>query len=65
VLTVTSPHAQPILSVEEAEREAILQAGWVCQGRVTEMSQHLGIGRTTLWRKMKQLNISPAYFKQP
>jgi transcriptional activator for dhaKLM operon len=64
VLTVTSPHAQPILSVEEAEREAILQAGWVCQGRVSEMSQHLGIGRTTLWRKMKQLNISPAYFKQ-
>ncbi len=64
VVTAASPHAQPILSVEEAEREAILQAGWVCQGRVTEMSQHLGIGRTTLWRKMKQLNISPDYFKK-
>ncbi len=64
VVTAASPHAQPILSVEEAEREAILQAGWVCQGRVTEMSQHLGIGRTTLWRKMKQLNLTPDYFKQ-
>lgn len=64
IVTAASPHAQPILSVEEAEREAILQAGWVCQGRVTEMSQHLGIGRTTLWRKMKQLNLTPDYFKQ-
>lgn len=64
VVTAASPHAQPILSVEDAEREAILQAGWVCQGRVTEMSQHLGIGRTTLWRKMKQLNLTPDYFKQ-
>ncbi|HRQ39713.1 MAG TPA: dihydroxyacetone kinase operon transcriptional regulator DhaR [Chloroflexota bacterium] len=64
VVTAASPHAQPILSVEEAEREAILQAGWVCQGRVSEMSQHLGIGRTTLWRKMKQLNLTPDYFKQ-
>lgn len=64
VVTAASPQAQPILSVEEAEREAILQAGWVCQGRVTQMSHHLGIGRTTLWRKMKQLNISPDYFKR-
>ncbi len=64
VVTKASPRAQPILSVEEAEREAILQAGWVCQGRVTEMSQHLGIGRTTLWRKMKQFNLSPDYFKR-
>jgi transcriptional regulator of acetoin/glycerol metabolism len=64
VVTAASPQAQPILSVEEAEKEAILQAGWVCRGRVTEMSQHLGIGRTTLWRKMKQLNISPEYFKR-
>lgn len=64
VVTPTSPHAQPILSVEEAEREAILQAGWACHGRVSEMSQHLGIGRTTLWRKMKQLAISPDHFKR-
>lgn len=64
IVTTASPHAQPILSVEEAERKAILQAGWVCQGRVSEMSQHLGIGRTTLWRKMKQFNLTPDYFKQ-
>lgn len=64
VVTAASPKAQPILSVEEAEREAILQAGWVYQGRVSEMSEHLGIGRTTLWRKMKKLNLSPDYFRR-
>ncbi len=64
VVTAASPKAQPILSVEEAEREAILQAGWVYEGRVSEMSEHLGIGRTTLWRKMKKLNLSPDYFRR-
>ncbi len=63
VVTAASPQAQPVLSVKEAEREAILQAGWACQGRVTEMAKQLGIGRTTLWRKMKRLNISPDDFK--
>lgn len=57
------PLAQPVLSVGEAEREAILRAGWACQGRVTEMARLLGIGRSTLWRKMRQLDIAPASFK--
>jgi transcriptional activator for dhaKLM operon len=64
VLTGTSPRAQPVLSFIEAEREAILQAGWACQGRVSEMAQTLGIGRATLWRKMKLLNLTPRHFKQ-
>jgi transcriptional activator for dhaKLM operon len=46
-----------------AGREAILRAGWACNGRVTEMSRLLGIGRSTLWRKMKRLDISPSIFK--
>lgn len=64
VVTSTSPEAQPMLSVEEAERTAIVQAGWACHGQVTKMSHHLGISRTTLWRKMKQFNLSPDNFKQ-
>lgn len=64
VVTSSSPHPQPLLSVKEAEREAILQAGWACQGRVTEMAQQLGIGRTTLWRKMRRFNIEPDHFRQ-
>jgi transcriptional activator for dhaKLM operon len=63
VLTGRHPLAQPVLSVDEAEREAILRAGWACDGRVTEMARLLGIGRSTLWRKMRRLAISPAIFK--
>jgi transcriptional activator for dhaKLM operon len=64
-LTPNSPFPQPVLSVAEAEREAIIRAGWACRGRVTSMAQQLGISRTTLWRKMKRLNIDPREFKRP
>lgn len=63
VLMPASAHAQPVLSVSDAEREAILRAGWACEGRVTEMATMLGIGRSTLWRKLKRHNLTPAIFK--
>ena len=63
VLTEASPDPQPVLSIEDAEREAIMRAGRAFEGRVTRMAQQLGIGRTTLWRKMKRLDISPEQFK--
>jgi transcriptional activator for dhaKLM operon len=63
VLTPDTPQPQPVLTVPQMEREAIMRAGWNCQGRVAEMAQQLGIGRTTLWRKMKQLEITPEQFK--
>lgn len=63
VITGQSQQTQPVLSVTEAEREAIIRAGWACRGRVSEMAQQLKIGRTTLWRKMKRHNISPEQFK--
>lgn len=62
-LAPNSPLAQTVLSVSEAEREAILRAGWACQGRVTDMARMLGIGRSTLWRKMKRYEISATRFK--
>lgn len=64
VLTNTSPKPQLVLSFAEAEREAIMRAGWAYQGQVTEMARQLGIARNTLWRKMKQFNISPRQFKE-
>lgn len=64
LLEASSPAPQPIISVAEAEREAIIRAGWACRGRVSEMARHLEMGRTTLWRKMKRLNISPDQFKR-
>ena len=63
VLSGHYPLARPVISVGEAEREAILRAGWASRGRVTAMARLLGIGRSTLWRKMKALDISPATFK--
>jgi transcriptional activator for dhaKLM operon len=50
--------------MSDFEREAIIRAGWACQGRVSEMAENLGIGRTTLWRKMKRHNLRPEQFKQ-
>ena len=57
------PQPHPLLSAAEAEREAIIQAGWACKGRVTEMARELKIGRTTLWRKMKLHQINPGDFR--
>lgn len=65
VITTTTPHPLPVLTAAEAEREAIIRAGWACQGRITEMAQQLGIGRTTLWRKMKRFNLTSEDFKIP
>lgn len=64
VLETTSPAPQPIVTTAEAEREAIIRAGWACRGHVSDMARHLGISRTTLWRKFKHLNIAPEQFKR-
>ena len=50
-------------TLDEATRQAILRAGWMCKGRVTEMAELLRVSRTTLWRHMKQYNITTDYFK--
>jgi transcriptional activator for dhaKLM operon len=63
VVLRNAPLAQPVLSAAEAEREAIIRAGWACHGQVTAMADQLGIGRTTLWRKMKHYNIDRQQFQ--
>ncbi len=62
VITASNPAPAPVLTIGEAEREAIIRAGWACEGRVTEMARQLGIGRTTLWRKLKRYDITPDHF---
>jgi len=64
-LSPGSLRPQPVLSVAEAEREAIMRAGWACQGQINTMAEQLEISRTTLWRKMKALNIDARDFKSP
>ncbi|MBI4770768.1 MAG: sigma 54-interacting transcriptional regulator, partial [Chloroflexi bacterium] len=56
------PLTEPVRSLAEAERVAILSAGRAARGNLTQASQYLGIGRTTLWRKMKEFNLSARDF---
>lgn len=51
------------LSISAMEKEAIIHAARVTSGRVQEMSSLLNIGRTTLWRKLKQFDIDVSQFK--
>ncbi len=44
--------------VEEMEREEIVRKLVLCQGKVGTAANALGLGRTTLWRKMKRYQIS-------
>ncbi|OOF02996.1 dihydroxyacetone kinase operon transcriptional regulator DhaR [Salinivibrio sp. MA607] len=47
----------PIITLEEAEKRAIVQAWNQCNGKMNEMAKALQIGRTTLWRKIKKFGL--------
>lgn len=42
------------LSLKEVEKRHILETLEICQGNYDEASKILGIGRTTLWRKLRE-----------
>ena len=46
-------------TMEAAERQAILDALEACGYRQGQAAQRLGVGRTTLYRKMKKYGIAP------
>ena len=54
---------EPVRSLVETERLAILSAGRATSGNLSEAARLLGIGRTTLWRKMKELGIAAEEFR--
>lgn len=54
----TGEDAGEILSLEEMERRHILHALSVCKNNKTEVCKRLGISRATLWRKLKELQIT-------
>ena len=55
-----TPEIQPLYKLE---RESILQAAEACKGNASEMAKLLGIGRTTLWRRLKEMNIELAEYR--
>ncbi len=46
-------------SLAERERRAILETLRETGGRLTAAARHLGISRTTLWRRLKQYGAGP------
>lgn len=50
----TSGHIRPL---EEVEADMIRLAFGRYRGRMTEMAKHLGMGRTTLYRRMREIGL--------
>jgi DNA-binding NtrC family response regulator len=50
--------AAPARTLEEHERDLILQQIARHRGNLTQVARALGIGRTTLWRKMREYGVS-------
>ncbi len=48
------------LSLRDAEREHILTTLRECHGNQAKAAELLGIGRNTLWRKLKEYGVKPA-----
>ncbi|MFZ1240549.1 MAG: helix-turn-helix domain-containing protein, partial [Anaerolineae bacterium] len=63
VIVPTREKAEPVLNMDEWNREALIRAGWATHGNLTEMAQLLGISRTTLWRKMRFFNLTAHHFQ--
>ena len=62
-LPISDQAIPAVQSLGEVERETILRTAQLCQGNVTQMAQVLGIGRTTLWRRLKILQITPQDYR--
>ncbi|WP_442878911.1 dihydroxyacetone kinase operon transcriptional regulator DhaR [Aeromonas sp.] len=50
---------QPPLTLAQLEHQAIVRCAHACKGQVSLMARQLGIGRTTLWRRLKIIGIDP------
>ena len=46
--------------LDDSQREAIVNALKENNWNYSQTAQELGIGRTTLWRKVKKYNLKPA-----
>jgi sigma-54 dependent transcriptional regulator, acetoin dehydrogenase operon transcriptional activator AcoR len=54
----TSPEAQSLNPLEKAERTALLREIDLQHGNISRVAQKLGIGRNTLYRKMRRLGVA-------
>jgi transcriptional activator for dhaKLM operon len=66
-METTPQNARPLLQVSslgEMERETILLTAQMQRGNVSRMAHALGVGRTTLWRKLKLYGIDPEEYRR-
>jgi transcriptional regulator of acetoin/glycerol metabolism len=52
-----APPRRHLTLIESAERDAIIRAMDVAEGNKSEAAELLGIGRTTLYRRLRQLGL--------
>lgn len=57
--------SEPILTLEQLERQAIIQAWKIFDGSMQDIAKALDIGRTTLWRKVKKYGIYSDLLAKP
>ncbi|HTO95775.1 MAG TPA: sigma-54 dependent transcriptional regulator [Myxococcales bacterium] len=57
MLEAHPPGGDALRSLAEVEREHILRVLQACGGRQADAARILGIGRTTLWRKLQELDL--------
>jgi len=55
--------AGQVVSMQQLEKAAILQAIESCRGNLSLASKYLGLGRATLYRKLKAYSIEPKEIK--
>lgn len=60
---VTELHLK-LSSLDELEHEMIVLTAQLQHGNVSRMAHALGVGRTTLWRKLKTYGIDPEEYRQ-
>ena len=53
-------HGYPGLPLRDVEREHILTTLRECHGNQAKAAELLGIGRNTLWRKLKEYGVKPS-----
>jgi transcriptional regulator of acetoin/glycerol metabolism len=63
VITRSNQTSEPVRSLSEAEESAIRAAVQATRGNQIQTAEILGIGRTTLWRKMKSFGITSEDFR--
>ncbi|MCC6332437.1 MAG: sigma-54-dependent Fis family transcriptional regulator [Myxococcales bacterium] len=59
-LGLATPGAEPLTTLAEAEKRHVLTVLKACGGQQVDAARVLGIGRTTLWRKLKEWGLDDA-----